>query len=265
MQTSKSFYLLRSVLDLDDIRFLKQRYKDHLAKNLMPCYALLDFLNSNTYQKIFKAVSGSLGFFPQYLNDFFFYTNENFSTSWHVDTELYAFSCAANAWILLEPNQVDNPLAFISSVNNPGQDLYHVVEKEKDNYLFANYSEGCLLELPVETVEQEIIQTPTVQVGDLLIIDPLRFHRTNTLQPKGACAIKFLYGDFSSCLRTNQVPAIMWPEVELYNNLVASSNTWEAFQSLIKNEIQSNALSSSLVQGFYPDKFQFLATKASTF
>lgn len=112
-------------------------------------------------------------------------------------------------------------------------------------------------------VENTQIHTPKIKVGDILLLDPMRYHRTNTTDPKGACVFKFVYSDTDSLVRSDHMPAVMWPEVSLYKSLLSSQQDWESFLSKISREINKNSHKSPLISGFYPNNFEYLTRKAS--
>lgn len=263
MQLATPFVHLKSVMSPEDVKTLRKIYSEYIPSAGIPCYAFLERQSDDIFQKIQTLVGDAIGSHAYYLNDFFFYTDTTFATPWHVDTELYIFKYAVNAWILLEPDQIENPLAFISQTNNPSQTFYHSVEKEDDLYAFVDYFHGDVEEYSVSEVEHAHVKTPQINTGDILLIDPQRFHRTNTTIPKGACVFKFVYSDETSLLRIDQVPGIMWPEVALYKDLVSKSQNWTDVLAGIRDEIRQNSIKSPLVSGFYPDQFKHLSEKAS--
>ena len=263
-QLSTPFLLLQNVLSHHDIKALRETYAKHAPLNKLPCYAFIDCLQSPVQKKIADLVANAVSCHSYYLNDFFFYTSNSFSTPWHVDTELYLFQNAINAWILLEPNIISNPLGFIDSFNSPHSDtIYHSVEEDGDDYLFVDYVNSDLMAVCKQDIEFNHITTPDVNVGDILLLDPLRFHRTNTTVEKGACVFKYVYSASSNLIRANHLPEIMWPELSLYKRLYDPSQSWSHFLSLIKHEIFTKFETSPLISGFYPANFPYLIQKAS--
>lgn len=261
-QLYSPFVHLKQCLSHKEVNELCDIYREYIPRTGIPCYAFLKNQDHPLLRSIASLVSSVIGLRACYLNDFFFYTDARFSTPWHVDTELYVFKSAVNAWILLEPDEINNPLGFIEQVNNPGTTFYHSVERESANYVFVDYAGGETLEVSAEDVESSYVPTPNVRVGDILLLDPQRFHRTNTSRPKGACVFKFVYSSDDSLARDVQMPAIMWPEVSLYNNLLSKAKDWGNMLGLISEEIDLYSRDSRLVTGFYPDHFDHLVDKA---
>ena len=260
---SNPYILLRGALSPQDIESLRRTYSSYVPSSGLPCYAFLADQENPVLQQISAACESALSARVHYLNDFFFYTDKAFSTPWHVDTELYVFKTAVNAWILLEPDYIENPLGFISQLNNPSGPIYHSAEAEGDDLVFVNYATQELIELSNAEVESGALGTPGITAGDILLIDPQRFHRTNTSIPKGACVFKFVYSDDDCLMSTEAMPEFLWPEVPLYKRLLAASNgSWEHFLELVQKEITINDRDSALVSGFYPENFDHLSAKA---
>ena len=99
------YLLLQNVLDRDDIACLLEACKARLDRDSIPCFAMIDHQETPTFTKIVSAVTAQIGEPMNYLNDFYIYTDSTFKTNWHMDTELFTFESAINAWILLSPEQ----------------------------------------------------------------------------------------------------------------------------------------------------------------
>src|SRR4051794_14508164 len=99
--TGQPFARLEGVLDAADLTFLTQACKAHLAQIDGPCYTLIDSQEAPTLLKIKRALEPLVGKPLYYLNDFYLYTDSSFATNWHMDTELFTFANAINAWVLL--------------------------------------------------------------------------------------------------------------------------------------------------------------------
>jgi hypothetical protein len=263
-ELNSSFVHIENALSDEDILFLKNAYKAHLAKEGIPCYALLDLLETPTFRKIKRITEEHTRETVHYLNDFYFYTDPRFTTGWHVDTELYAFESAINAWILMSPENVEDPLAFMADMNTTNDNYYHSVHVEDGECVFAQYCDGTLEERSFEEVEANRIHTPNIRVGDILLLNPRRFHRTNTEKPKHACAIKFILGEAEHWLSSKQVPEIMWPEVGVFNRLVGSAKSWEKVILGIREELKSSKGREALISGFYPENFGLLKEMSKT-
>lgn len=261
-QLDHPFIHIKQVFSADEIAQIKSIYSSHAPSSGLPCYAFLERQDCPLIDKLKGIIHSQTQHDAHYLNDFFFFTGSAFSTPWHVDTELFIFKYAVNAWILLEPSAVEDPLGFVEGVNSPGCRFYQSAEKEADELLFVDFTSNDILEVPISQVEASQIHTPTIEVGDLLLIDPMRFHRTNTTLPKGACVFKFVYSDSESLVRPKHIPAAMWPEISLYKSLLSRSNSWDALLSKISTEVKQNGRRSPLISGFYPDNFEYLVKKA---
>ena len=242
---------------------MRSSYSTHALTHHLPCYAFIGNQDSPVHLKIAELVANAVESKVYYLNDFFFYTSTSFSTPWHVDTELYLFQSAVNAWILLEPDEIDNPLGFIDHINSPADDVfYHSVQQEEDSYIFVDYSNSQIAEHDLHIIEQSHVKTPHINVGDILLLDPARFHRTNTTEPKGACIFKYLTTTDSTLVRANHIPEIMWPELSLYKRIYNPRITWPQFLSSIKDEVLTKSHDSPLISGFYPENFPYLIDRA---
>src|SRR5215510_14665660 len=112
LEAASPFVRMQGVLNEEDIAFLKRACKSHFAQVDGPCYTLIDDQEAPTLQKIRQLLEGHVRRPLFYLNDFYLYTDDTFATSWHMDTELFTFAHALNAWILLSPDQVVDPLCF---------------------------------------------------------------------------------------------------------------------------------------------------------
>jgi hypothetical protein len=262
-QLELPFIHIKQAFSAAEITQLKTIYAHHAPSSGLPCYAFIDKLDHPLFNKLSNLILSHLKFKPLYLNDFFFSTGNMFSTPWHVDTELFIFKYAINAWILLEPLSIDNPLGFVAEVNNPGAQFFQAVEAESGQLLFIDFTSSDILEIAEKDIESRHIHTPRIEVGDLLLIDPMRFHRTNTSSSKGACVFKFVYSDNASLLRDSHLPSAMWPEISLYKSFLDSTESWEEFIAAICRELSHNGSNSPLVSGFYPDNFSYLVQKAS--
>lgn len=250
------FAHLQGVMDDGDLRFLRETCKRHLSEEGMPCYTLIDRLGSPTFLKIKCAVEACVGMPLFYLNDFYIFTDRSFRTSWHMDTELFTFHSAVNAWILLSPEKVDDPLGFIDQLNDVPERCYHAMEVDGDHGLFVDHCEGRETSRSLQEIEATQLHTPEISVGDLLVIDPRRFHRTNTESAKHALSIKFVAEGPAGFLSSTQVPAEFWPEVELFNDLVQHASDWDGVVEGLRRALQDSDRRAALSAGFYPAKFE---------
>lgn len=246
---------IKRALGTVDIETLREACKRYISREGIPCYVSINDLECPTYLKIKQVVEQQVGEALFYLNDFYMYTDRTFRTSWHVDTELYAFDCAVNAWVLLAPEVVEDPLGFIRSVNESSERIFHSVRVEGDRYVFGDYSTGETMARPVVTVEAEQVHTPRIEVGDILVINPRRFHRTNVDSPKHAMAFKFVMNGRNGFLSSNQVDPELWPEVGVFNRLVNNASTWDGVVQGIRHALATETGRKELCAGFYPGKF----------
>lgn len=259
----EAFVLLRGVLNTADIQFLVDTCKERLDRDGIPCFALIDHLKSPTYLKIFTAISQMIGEKLHYLNDFYIYTDESFKTQWHMDTELFTFESAVNAWILLSPGRVNGPISFIADVNADPAKHYHSVRFDGENATFLNFRNRQSEVRSTAEIEANRKRTPAVEVGDILVINPKLFHRTEIDAPKHAFAMKMVYGGNGKkgCLASKQVPSMFWPEVKTFNDVMDAAPTWEAFTDGIRQRLRTEDGRRKLSSGFYPEKFEFYREK----
>ena len=258
------FQVLRGVLTNEDIHLLKGTYARHAASFALPCYAFLSEQDSPIATKIASLVREAIGYTPYYLNDFFFYTSNTFSTPWHVDTEMFLFKSAINAWILLSPDEIDNPIGFVKDVNSPGSLFYQSIHCNDGVVSFVDLVSSDIFELPASEVENSHVPTPQLKVGDILLLDPKRFHRTNTTIPKGACVFKYVFSDDEAPFLVEHMPESIWPEVGIYKALQPSFSQWSLFMSRVIDEIRVKGASSPLISGFYPENFAHLVARINS-
>lgn len=248
---------ISGALDASDIEYLKDACKSYLSREGIPCYVLLDQLASPTCLKIQKAIERELGEPVYYLNDFYMYTDSTFKTGWHMDTELFTFERAVNAWILLSPNRVTDPLGFIEGVNDSPERTYRGLEVTGDECIFSDFHTGNAMVSSLTKIEAEQIHTPEVEIGDILLLNPKRFHKTNTSSPKHAIALKFIMNGPNGLLASPQVHACFWPEVALFNDLLQDATPWERFIAGLRRTLATEHGRRELSAGFYPAKFDF--------
>lgn len=247
---------IQNALTAGDVEFLRNACKRYISQEGIPCYVLINHLDSPTYMKIKEALEQQIGEPLYYLNDFYIYTDSSFKTNWHMDTELFAFDRAINAWILLSPDLVEDPLGFIDQINDSSERSFHSVRIGRDQCVFGNYCTGEVTERSLATVEAEQIHTPRIGLGDILIFNPKRFHKTNVNSPKHAISCKFVMKGQNGFLSANQVDPHFWPEVDIFNSLVKNAHTWENVVDGIRRSLMSETGRKELSAGFYPDKFE---------
>lgn len=258
------YLIVNNALTAEDVEFLKQSCKRHLHQERIPCYVLLNDLGSSTYLKIKKTLEQRIGETLYYLNDFYIYTDDTFKTNWHMDTELFTLDRAVNAWILLSPDHVEDPLGFIDQINDSPELSFHSVSIDGDKCTFGNYCTGDSSVESLATIEATQIHTPRIEMGDILLLNPKRFHKTNTAIPKHALALKFVLKGRHGFLSPNQVDSYFWPEVDIFNRLVKAAPNWDSVVDGIRQSLTSEAGRKELSAGFYPDKFELYRRMAAS-
>jgi hypothetical protein len=248
---------IQEALNRSDIEFLRRTCKRQVSEQGIPCYALIDSRDSSTYLKIKEVLEKRLGEPLYYLNDFYIYTDSSFKTGWHMDTELFTFDRAVNAWILLAPENVTEPLGFIDRINDSPQNYFHSITIEHDQCVFTDYCTGTEKVISQQFIETNQIRTPEIRLGDILLFDPKRFHRTNVSSSKHAMAIKFVLKGSNGFLSDTQVSPHFWPEVERFNGLLKRAASWDEFVDGVRRSLESETGRKELSAGFYPEKFDF--------
>lgn len=254
--TGVPYLQLSGVLDDHDIDELKNGCMDVLERDRVPCFSLIDRLESKVVLKIKSALEARVGEPLYYLNDFYIYTDNTFKTGWHVDTELFSFDRALNAWILLSPDEVADPLGFIDGLNNTVDNYFHSVARQDDQFVFSDYHSRRKVSLTSDEVESRHLHTPLIHKGDVLAINPACFHMTNVTTPKHAVAIKFLLKSDAGFLSRKQVHPILWPEVKTFNKLVKGKNDWSEVVDGIREALKTEEGRKVLSSGFYPAQFE---------
>ncbi len=264
-ELAKPYVVLRNALDQDDVGFLRAACKTRLGADGIPCFALIDHRKHPTYLKIERQITEQLGEPIHYLNDFYIYTDNTFRTGWHMDTELFTFEFAVNAWILLSPDRIENPLGFIPDINVDADHYFHSVNIDGDDCTFRNYRTGKTQTRSLQDIEARQMHTPEINVGDILLINPKLYHKTNVETPKHAFALKFVYGGSrKGCLSPKQVPSILWPEVKTFNEVINNSPTWDDFVDGLREQLKTEDGRTKLSSGFYPEKFDLYRRMVET-
>ena len=247
---------LKGLLDAADVEELAKGCMHVLETSRVPCYSLIDRLDSPAFCKVEKALAARVDRDPYYLNDFYIYTDGSFKTAWHMDTELFSFDRAINAWILLAPDEVVDPLSFVDGLNTNADDRFHSVKREGDGFVFSDYHSRRKLTLDAAEVDSGRIHTPVINRGDVLLFDPSRFHMTNVSSPKHAISIKFVLRGDDGYLSPSQVHPLLWPEVKMFNRLVKGKPDWNAVLDGIREELKTDEGRRVLSSGFYPEQFE---------
>lgn len=251
----ETFRLLQGVLSQQDLRFLKHRCQEYIGReDSIPSYVLLDILDMPTCQKIMEALREETGQELLYLNDFYLYSQEAAGAGWHMDTELFTFDDCINAWILLSPDEIRNPLAMLEKPNDSPEDHFHGVKIEGDACSFVNYRTGCTMEMPLAELEAAKIETPVVHEGDILLLNPKKFHKTNTTIPKHALVLKFVVKGKDDLFSGSKVPSIFWSEVGLFTGLLKTSENWDDFLAGLGEALKTPEGRKALSAGFFPER-----------
>jgi hypothetical protein len=261
---SSPFIRIPRALEAEDLEFLKATCVRHVSTQGIPCYVLIDHLNSTTCLKIKQTLERELGEPLYYLNDFYMYTDGSFKTGWHMDTELFTFARAINAWILLSPERVSDPLAFLAGINDSPERSFHSVHIDGDDCCFGDYHTGETQMRSLAELEAGQIHTPQVDLGDILVLDPKRFHKTSTSTPKHALVLKFVMKGPNGLSASKQVDPCMWPEVGLFNDLLRNADPWECFIGGVRRMLGTEQGRKELSAGFYPEKFDLYQRNVMT-
>ena len=259
------FTVLRGALDDDDLAQLRGHCRAHLDRDdAIPCYVMLDALDSPVVGKLRELVEAEIGARPHYLNDFYFYSDDAFGAGWHMDTELFTFDRCVNVWILLGPEEVASPLAVIPDLNTTAAQYFHSVGREDDELVFANYRTGKKHSRESSAVEETKIDAPVVRLGDVLLFDPKHFHRTNTTAPKHAIVFKFVFEGDGGFRSATQVPSLFWPEVKMFNTMLADTADWDQFLAALRQKLTTDDGRTALSAGFFPEKTELYQEMAAT-
>lgn len=250
-----TFHLVKGALTNEDLAYLKAACRSYIdAENSIPSYVLMDRRSSPVFQKIKRQVESAAGQELLYLNDFYLYSDNNFGAGWHMDTELFTFKHCLNAWMLLSPDEIESPLGVISGINDTPENFYHGVKVEGEFYSFFNYRSRAQVSRRREAIEADKIDAPHVSAGDILILNPKKFHKTNTTVPKHAIIIKFVVNDANGILSDAQVPAMFWPETGVFNALVRNAAEWDDVLASLRQKLNTPEGRKVLSAGFFPEK-----------
>ncbi len=255
-----AFKLLQDELDESDLAFLKSSCKAHLNKDdAIPSFVFIDETAHPTVRKIQQAVEIAVGEPLFYLNDFYLYTEGKSSADWHVDTELFTFERAYNAWLLLSPDEVESPLAVMSDWNAGDDPFFHTLKVGPDGEQaqLVNMKTAARQSVSMSDIEATKIEAPDVSVGDILVLNPKRFHRTNIQSPKHIIAFKFVALPETGFLSEQQVPSLLWPEVEIFNKAVRGNTVWGGVLDDLREAMTTEKGRKALSAGFFPERLPF--------
>jgi hypothetical protein len=255
MPNLTSFVHLQGVLSESDVVFFKSCCKRQLKEEGIPCYGLLEELDNPVVQKVKALVEKAVQEKVNYINDFYLYSDTVHRSDWHVDTELFTFERAVNAWILLSPDEIESPLALLPNINEGEGDFYHTIKKERANCILGILTTGESLKIPRREIENNKLSAPNLSIGDILLFNPGQFHKTNTPSNKHSHIIKFLFGSKFNCLSENQVESFYWPEVSIFTDLVKGKSNWDEVLQGLKVSLKNEKERANLCAGFFPDNF----------
>lgn len=254
-RSDNQFQLLSGVLSSDDIDALIEITRQNLAEaDAIPCFALIDYQNNSVLQKIRSALQECVQTELFYLNDFYIYTNGEVQANWHMDTEMFTFENACNAWVLLSPDEIESPLAIMRDVNEPDGPYFHSGQASDDTYTFTNYKTGDKQTLSMADLEGNKIEAPNVRRGDILVFNPKRFHKTNIQSPKHVLALKFVAEGPDGLASREQVPGLLWPETRLLNKLLKNSDSWDDMLAGIREALGTEKGRDNLSAGNFPER-----------
>ncbi len=260
-----TFRLLKHVLTPDDLTYLKAACRAHLRQeDSIPSYVLLDRLDSPTCRKIVDLIKSETGQDIYYLNDFYIFSDNAFGAKWHMDTELFTFHDCLNAWILLSPHEIENPLGFLETVNDTPSNYFHSIKIDGDEGTFVNYRSGRKELRPLASIEAEKIDTPRVTAGDILLLNPKKFHKTNTTVPKHAVVLKFVIKGDEGFLSDSKVPPMFWQEIAIFTDLLKKSEKWPDFLASLREELKTPKGRKALSAGFFPEKIDLYKRMVET-
>ena len=198
-----------------------------------------------------------------YLNDFYLYTDGLFQAGWHIDTEMFSFDRAVNVWIPLDDTIKIDPIAFISGINDRRDNYYHSISADGSNYEFMNLVDFKEEVRPIDEVENSCVLSGEVAFGDMLLLNPRRFHRTNCRLPKHAFIIKFVMAGEAGLRAVQTVPAVVWPEVALFDEFMALGDNWSIAMSRLHQYLSDPEQRQKLTAGFFPDQVGLFRHKIS--
>ena len=263
------FQLLEQALTPGDISELKDACKTHLNREKStPCYLFLDRQSEPIVEKVKAAVERIAGTRVYYLNDFYLYTDGTARTDWHVDNEMYTFGRAYNAWILLSPDEIPSPLAIMPGYNTSSDNHFHDIKADEsgEKLVFTNLRNGSRSEATVAQIEAGKVAAPDVRVGDILVFDPGRFHKTNIESPKHIISFKFVAKtkDNDSFKSPMQVPGMFWPETKIFNDAIKASDSWSEVLDRIREALSTSKGREVLTAGCFPDRIELFREKVKT-
>lgn len=252
----ETFHVMKGVLSDEDRAFLKRACRAHIsAQDSIPSYVLIDQLNAPVFQKIKRLIEEQTGQDLLYLNDFYLYSDSNFGANWHMDTELFTFHECLNAWILLSPDEIESPLSIAVDVNDSVDNYFHSIKPDGEDCVFVNYRNRKQKRLSLQSMEASKIDAPAVEAGDILILNPKKFHKTNTTIPKHAYIIKFIVkGEKGTIFSDLPVPPMFWPETGLFSKLVKGAASWDEVIAGLQEQLTTAEGRKILGAGFFPEK-----------
>jgi ectoine hydroxylase-related dioxygenase (phytanoyl-CoA dioxygenase family) len=239
---------------------------DFVHKQLMggrgfSSFLFIDEVSHPLIRKLQQLAEMAVGQPLHYLNDFYLYTDSGAQAEWHIDTEMFSFDKAVNVWVGLDQETKIDPIAFISDVNENDDNYFHSIRRVDDQYEFMNLADFEEKSLSVEVVEDARIRCGDVAKGDVLLINPKRFHRTNSSRPKHAFIVKFVMPGPAGLRSPRAVPAVLWPEVALFDEVIRQADDWPAALATIRSGLADRERRSALTAGFFPERLALFQQK----
>jgi ectoine hydroxylase-related dioxygenase (phytanoyl-CoA dioxygenase family) len=226
-------------------------------------FVYLEDTTNPVLAKIQAVAERALGRKLLYLNDFYLYTDGSFQANWHIDTEMFSFEQAVNVWIPLDDTVKANPIAFISGVNDRSDRYYHSISTSGSNYEFMNLVNFNEEARTIDEVEDTRIPSGDVAFGDILLLNPRRFHRTNSGSPKHAFIIKFVIPGEDGLQARQMVPPVVWPEVALFEEFMPLQHDWPIALARLRRHLSDPVSRRELTAGFFPERLELFRQKIS--
>lgn len=259
---SSTFLHIQDALTQSDIQTLLSISKEHLNEEEMPCYSLLYKQDHPLVEKITGIIKEHTSSQPYFLNDFYIYTDPSFKTDWHIDTELFSFAHALNAWILLSPDEVTSPLRVLPGLNDGPDNFFHSIQIKEGTATFRNFSTRKRHTQSLESIEEQSEASPDVKLGDILLFNPGMFHRTNNrVTPKHCLALKYVFEGHNRFRTEQQVPKMFWPEVEIFNNALGSMENWQDVLDSLGEALKDEKSRELLNAGGFPEQIPLYKEK----
>jgi hypothetical protein len=164
----------------------------------------------------------------------------------------------------LSPDEIVNPLAFIGDLNVSSDRYFHSIKEEGDQGIFLNYRNGKKESRALSDIEATRLDTPRIEVGDTLLLNPKKFHKTNTTVPKHAMVIKYAFEGENGFRSPTQVPSMFWSEVAMFNSMLKDTANWDDFLAAVRQKLKTPEGRKALSAGFFPEKISLYQKMVAT-